>query len=255
MAEFLAGVVEPGETYYVDDALYAVSAAEYIAKVAGQLCYMSFGDKRTRNADADRYFQNIKESGHGSVLEHASATFLLYGVSRSFTHELVRHRAGFAFSQVSQRYVGPDSLRFVERPEFVGDPELHKWFCSRIDINKEMYRNTIEHMVLQLAKKDAEPNVSRAKGSARRKQVQQAARALLPNETEAPIMVTGNMRAWRHFLEQRGSIHAEPEIRRVALAVLDILQHVMPLTFSDYYLLPQTDDVIEYSIATQHRKV
>lgn len=255
MEEFVAGFATAGDDDYVSEELYDMSSAEQIAKVAGQLCYLSFGNKRTHNDRAIDYFDNIKAQKHGSVLEHASATFLLYGVSRSFTHEIVRHRAGFAYSQVSQRYVGPDALRFVERPEFIGDPELHKWFCSRIDINREMYKAIIEHTIAKMAKEDQDSGMTKLKASHRRKIVQQAARALLPNETEAPIMVTGNMRAWRHFLEMRGSIHAEPEIRRVAIAIMDILQYVMPLTFQDYYLLPEPDGMISYSIGTRCVKV
>ncbi|MDQ6660486.1 MAG: FAD-dependent thymidylate synthase, partial [Chloroflexota bacterium] len=68
-----------------------------LCKVAGQVCYMSFGPKRTLNENAERYFQNLKSSGHGSVFEHANFSLLLYGVSRSLTHELVRHRAGFGY--------------------------------------------------------------------------------------------------------------------------------------------------------------
>ena len=97
-----------------------------LTKFAGQTCYMSFSPKRTLNKDADRYLTNIISSGHGSVLEHANFTFLLYGISRSLTHELVRHRAGMAYSQESQRYVGGPVLRFVERPEFQKDKILHK---------------------------------------------------------------------------------------------------------------------------------
>jgi hypothetical protein len=71
--------------------------AEALCKAAGQTCYASFGPRRTPNARAAEYLENIRASGHGSVLEHAAFTVLLYGVSRSLTHELVRHRAGTAF--------------------------------------------------------------------------------------------------------------------------------------------------------------
>jgi thymidylate synthase (FAD) len=117
---------------YLDDPT-PLGPVERLCKLAGQLCYMSFGPKRTLNAEAEKYFFNIKSSGHGSVLEHANVTVLLYGISRSLTHELVRHRAGFGFSQVSQRYVSGRTLRFVERPEFVGDAQLHSQFEARID--------------------------------------------------------------------------------------------------------------------------
>ena len=76
---------------------------ERLAEFAGRLCYMS--QKNPANRATRDYLENIKKQGHGSVLEHANYSLLLEGVSRSLTHELVRHRAGFAYSQLSQRYV------------------------------------------------------------------------------------------------------------------------------------------------------
>ncbi|MBA3474108.1 MAG: FAD-dependent thymidylate synthase, partial [Rubrobacter sp.] len=96
-------------------------------------CYMSFGPRRTTNENAAAYFERLTSAGHGSVLEHASFSFLLYGISRSVTHELVRHRAGVGISQVSQRYVSAAVLRFVERPEYQNDPRLHALFEERAD--------------------------------------------------------------------------------------------------------------------------
>jgi thymidylate synthase (FAD) len=217
----------------------ALPGGTQLCKLAGQLCYMSFGPKRTMNADAARYFANIRSSGHGSVLEHASFSFLLYGVSRSLTHELVRHRAGFGFSQESQRYVSGRVLRFVERPEFRDDPELHAQFVARIDRAAEDYERVANALLdrqeagSRLMSADARTDL--------RKKVQQAARALLPNEAEAPIVATANVRAWRHFLEMRASAHAEIEIRALAMAVYRCLVAVDPLLFEDYRVVALGD--------------
>src|SRR5260370_15354735 len=81
---------------YLDDPTKLPDGAQ-LCKVAGQVCYMSFGQSRTFNEHAERYFNNLKSSGHGSVFEHANFSLLLYGVSRSVTHELVRHRAGMSY--------------------------------------------------------------------------------------------------------------------------------------------------------------
>src|SRR5579883_327781 len=130
---FLSGYDESSHfNEYIDDPTRLTDGAQ-LCKVAGQLCYMSFGRKRSFNQQAERYFDNIKSSGHGSVLEHANYSLLLYGLSRSVTHELVRHRAGMGFSQLSQRYVSGRMLRFVERPEYQGDEELHAQFLERIE--------------------------------------------------------------------------------------------------------------------------
>src|SRR5438874_51978 len=131
---------------YIDDPT-TLPAGTQLCKVAGQLCYMSFGPKRTSNENAKRYFDNIKSSGHGSVLEHANFSFLFYGLSRSVTHELVRHRAGFGYSMLSQRYVSGRVLRFVERPEYVDDPELHALFCARIDRAAAEYEEMAEALL------------------------------------------------------------------------------------------------------------
>src|SRR5688572_22071898 len=87
-------------------------AAEVLCETAGRVCYMSFAKPRPGGNAA--YLTHIKEVGHGSVLEHAVWNLLITGVSRSLTHELVRHRAGFGFSQLSQRYVD-ESVRSEER--------------------------------------------------------------------------------------------------------------------------------------------
>lgn len=221
----------PGLASVLEDPV-SLAAGAGLCKTAGQLCYMSFGARRTANADAARYFANILRSGHGSVLEHACYTLLVYGISRSVTHEIVRHRAGFAFSQVSQRYVTAQVLRFVERPEFQSDPELHAAFEQRIDRVSAEYRRLQEALsALQRAGAD---RLAAEAATDRRKRIQQAARALLPNEAEAPMIVTGNVRAWRHFIEMRASEHADIEIRGLAHTVLVCLRELEPLLFSDY---------------------
>jgi len=91
--------------YFADEQIALGGDGAQLAKFAGQLCYLSFGAQRTRNSEAAKYLEHIKASGHGSVFEHVNYSLLLWGVSRAFTHELVRHRAGFGFSQVSQRYI------------------------------------------------------------------------------------------------------------------------------------------------------
>ena len=238
-----------GFSDYLKDATPLDSATQ-LCKVAGQTCYMSFGPKHTTNADAKRYFDNMKSSGHGSVLEHANFSFLFYGISRSLTHELVRHRAGFGFSQVSQRYVSGKVLRFVERPEFVEDKDLHAAFVRNIDQCAQEYdarANTL--LALQ---EDAELLRGDTKTD-RRKKVQQAARSCLPNETEAPIVVTANVRAWRHFIEMRASDHSDIEIRRLAGRVYVCLRSACPTLFDDYEIDRLNDTT--WAVTNTWRKV
>src|SRR5512141_2569118 len=104
---------------------------ERLAEFAGRLCYMS--QKNPANRATRDYLENIKKQGHGSVLEHANYSILLEGVSRSLTHELVRHRAGFAYSQLSQRYVDESDANFVVPPAIVGDETLEKEWSAQME--------------------------------------------------------------------------------------------------------------------------
>jgi hypothetical protein len=133
-------------------------------------------------------------------------------------------------SQVSQRYV--NVARFVERPEFQVVPELHAAFEARIDEAARQYAALTE--ALRVRRAAGDPAFAGLRRTDQRKAVQQAARALLPNETEAPIAVTGNTRAWRHIIAMRCSPHAEPEIRRAMHRLWVGLRSVEPELFGDF---------------------
>lgn len=235
---------------YLEDPTPLAAGAQ-LCKIAGQTCYASFSPKRTMNAQAGRYFENIMSSGHGSVLEHASYSFFLYGLSRSLTHEMIRHRAGFGYSQLSQRYVSGRVLRFVERPEFQDGGELHQKFLQRIDSAYFEYHHLAERL-LQEQQAGAAILSAEAKTDLRKK-VNQAARALLPNETETLMVATANVRAWRHFIEMRASDHSEVEIRALALRVFLCLRMIEPVLFGDYQLKTLPDGT--HSVATATAKV
>jgi thymidylate synthase (FAD) len=235
---------------YVEDPTEIDDGAQLV-KAAGQACYASFGPKRTKNDEASKYLTHIKESGHGSVLEHANYSVLLYGVSRSLTHELVRHRAGFAFSQLSQRYVSGRVLRFVERPEYQNDPALHERFCARIDAAAEEYEFLANALLEKQAKGDTALSAERKTDL--RKKVQQTARSCLPNETETFLVVTANVRAWRHACEMRANEAAETEIRGAFVQIFNCLKMVSPLLFEDYSVVTLGDGT--RALSTQYRKV
>lgn len=248
MQRFLDDFGEDFGDYLKDSELRPAAG---LIKTAGQICYMSLGEGRTRNRDAGRYLEHILSSGHGSVLEHAQFSFLLYGVSRSFTHELVRHRAGVAFSQVSQRYVSGKVLRFVERPEYQADPDLHRRFETRIDSLSTEYAQ----ITTKLAEKQ-QTGDQLLSGDAKtelRKKVQQCARSVLPNETEAPIVFSGNIRALRHIIEMRANQAAEIEIRAVQFRVFLCMAIMEPLLFADYEIVTLPDGT--HAVSTKYRKV
>jgi len=234
---------------YIDDPTLLPDSSQ-LCKTAGQLCYASFGLRRTTNENAAQYFERLISAGHGSVLEHASFSFLLYGISRSVTHELVRHRAGAGFSQISQRYVSGSVLRFVERPEYQRDGELHALFEERADRAAEEYE-AMAGRLLERQERGESLLDAQYKTDARKK-VQQTARSLLPNETEAPMIFTGNVRALRHIIEMRADAHAESEIRNLAVRIFLCLVTTDPILFGDYRLQSLPDGTHE--VTTEHRK-
>jgi thymidylate synthase (FAD) len=235
---------------YLDDAGVLPPAAQLL-KIAGQTCYASFGPKRTKNENAAKYFGNQMQGGHGSVFEHATFSFLLYGISRSNTHEIVRHRAGTAYSQLSQRYVSGAVLRFVERPEYQDVPALHKRFCERIDAAHREYHDVADELLALQEQGDLQLAGERA--TDRRKRVQQTARSVLPNEAETILVMSGNVRAWRHMVEMRTDAHAEVEIRDLFARIFLCLRQAEPILFGDYNVEPLQDGTFE--VLTDWRKV
>src|SRR5262245_40298967 len=215
--------------------------AEALAEMAGRVCYMSYGKGRKTNKE---FLGHIVEVGHGSVLEHAVWSFLVTGVSRSFTHELIRHRH-FSYSQLSQRYVDESDSEFVEPDVIAGDPELHRVWCEAVNATRAAYDQLVAGLERHYA---SEPD-----RTLRRKLARQAARSVLPNATETRIFVTGNARALRHFIEMRGSEHAEVEIRKVAVQMLRLMQVESPSMFGDYTLVPLPDGT--FATRTDHPKV
>ena len=200
------------------------SDGERLAEFAGRLCYMS--QKNPASRATREYLENIKKQGHGSVLEHANYSLLLEGVSRSLTHELVRHRAGFAYSQLSQRYVDESEANFVMPPAIIGDEALEKSWQEQVEAAQKSYVALVENLMTRYAWVGDKVH--------RRKMSREAARGVLPNSTETKIVVTGNARAWRTMLELRSSEGAEFEIRRCAIAIIRILQGEAPGFFSDF---------------------
>jgi thymidylate synthase (FAD) len=204
---------------------------ERLAEFAGRLCYMSQRNPAKRNTR--EYLENIKKQGHGSVLEHANYSLLIEGVSRSLTHELVRHRAGFAYSQLSQRYVDESEACFVMPPAMIGDATLEASWRGQIESAQESYKALVDALMARYGWVDDKVH--------RRKMAREAARGVLPNSTETKIVVTGNARAWRTMLELRSSEAAELEIRRLAIATLRVLQHEAPAFFSDVEIYEAAD--------------
>lgn len=234
--EFLA----PPDIPWATDA----DGGQALVEFAGRACYQSWSKPNPRTATNAGYLKHIIEVGHLSVLEHASVSLYITGVSRSCTHELIRHRH-FSYSQLSQRYVPETEARVVLPPAIEEDPELREIVLAAADASRAAYLEVLNR--LEAAFTDQPTAVLR------RKQARQAARAVLPNDTETRIVVTGNYRAWRHFVAMRASEHADVEIRRLAVACLRELAATAPALFADFEIgaLPDGTEVATSPLAAE----
>lgn len=214
---------------------------EMLVEFGGRACYRSWEPGLNPNVtrirtDRDEYFANLLRSAHGSVLEHANYSFALRGVSRVFTHELVRHRAGSAFSQESLRYVRLTDIGFRVPPA--------------LEPVRERMLNVVEQLEelqVDLAKEleiDAEGVPFHVK-----KEVTSALRRLAPIGLSTDIVWTANARTLRHVIEMRTAEGAEEELRLVFDQVARIMLDEAPGLFQDF---SRTDDG---SWVPEHRKV
>jgi thymidylate synthase (FAD) len=217
---------------------------EALAEFAGRACYQSWKKPNPATATNAGYLRHILEVGHLSVLEHGSVSFYITGISRSLTHELIRHRH-FSYSQLSQRYVPERTAAMVEPEVIAGDPELHEKFLAATKASVDAYNDLLAGLEERFA--------DVANPTLRRKQARQAARAVLPNATETRIVVTGNYRAWRHFIAMRATEHADVEIRELAVECLRQLQKAAHNVFDDFVIstLPDGTEVASSPFVTE----
>lgn len=203
--------------------------AELAVEFAGRICYMSFGKRQSPRATRD-YIRNLIDQGHESVLEHVAWTFLLTGVSRSFTHQLVRHRVGFSFSQLSQQYHDERHAETVVPAVIAEDDDLRRLWIEVVSKSTTAYKEFIDAL-------DRLQELALTHDSKERlRLIRTAARGILPANTETKIVVSANARALRHFLSLRGGLQGDEEMRRVSVALLEILRGDAPSMFDDFHI-------------------
>lgn len=220
-----------------------------VAEFAGRACYQSFNRPNPKTATNKGYLHHIQEQKHDNVLEHASAGFYITGISRTCSHELVRHRH-FTYSQLSQRYVdGKDSL-FVVPQAIINEFRalVEHQYPDETPVNPYTdeectYDDVVEHLAEKWAKEMREAAVERytdvvefigdedALIKLAKKQIRQAARSELTGATETRLVMTGNYRAWKGFLQQRISPAADVEINDLAVDILNKLAALAPNVF------------------------
>tara|TARA_R110000772_G_scaffold249530_2_gene363820 strand:+ start:15702 stop:16496 length:795 start_codon:yes stop_codon:yes gene_type:complete len=196
---------------------------EILCSFYAKACYAALTTEKNKNISRVRCINDniigTINSGHHSVIEHCNLNFMTRDCSRVFTHELVRHRVGSAFSQTSGRYVRADSIGLVYDP--ILDPA------------KDEVIETMELIESQYKKIEKKMDVDNVKNFGVKKKITSAMRRILPNGQSNEIGFSLNLRALRHTLEMRTSAHAEWEIRLIFNQVFDLVEKKYPAIFAD----------------------
>jgi thymidylate synthase (FAD) len=237
--EFLDHFLPPGESNWSES--NTATPAERIVEFAGRVCYMSFGSRQSQRTNGE-YIANLIRNGHESVLEHAVWTIVVDGVSRAFTHQLVRHRVGFAFSQLSQQYHDESEARFVRPAGIDPTSDLFAVWQKAIEETQLAYRKLLKGLEDSI---DTGPIAIRREAT---RALRSAARSVLPNATETAIVVTANARALRNFFKTRGNIIGDFEMRLVAARLFELLRPEGPALFADFLVeyLPDGLPIVIY---------
>lgn len=218
-----------GGTSWLDmreDAREQRNDGELLAEFGGRMCYRSWEPGLNPNVtrirtDQQEYFANVLRSAHGSVLEHANYSFALRNVSRVLTHELVRHRAGSAFSQESLRYVRLTDIGFRVPPAL--EP-VRDQVIGIVEQLEELQLSAAERLDLDNGEMPF----------AVKKEITSALRRLAPIGLSTDILWTANVRTLRHVIEMRTAPGAEEELRTVFDMIAEIMKDEAPSLFQDF---------------------
>ncbi len=184
--------------------------AEKLIEMAGRTSYLSF-DKQKPGSEK-KFIRMIIKNGHESVLEHTNATFQISEISRALSHQLVRHRF-CSITQQSQRYVNEKKYKYIEPNDISVNSEAHNIF---IQLMKDIQTNYQKLRELGIKKEDA--------------------RYILPNATTTQMVITANLREWRHIIKIRGEKAAQWEIRKLVIEILKIFKEKVPTVFEDFVI-------------------
>jgi thymidylate synthase (FAD) len=195
---------------------------------------MSFGSRQSPRTNRE-YIRNLIDQGHESVLEHAVWTFELSGITRAFTHQLVRHRVGFSFSQLSQQYVGHEDFQMLAPIDLAQHPGVSSAWTKARDVLRTAYRSIRDTLEKEIQREQF------GSEKERRRFINNVARQVLPGAVSTRVMVTANARAIRHFLKLRGAIEGDPEMREVSTALLKTIKPEAPALFEDFDLVTLPD--------------
>lgn len=202
-------IIEP--SFIIVDILDGYELLKRIER-AGRVCYKS--ETSITNDSARKFVQNIVKNGHESVIEHEKITVKII-CDRGVSHEIVRHRIA-SYSQESTRYCNYHADKFGNELTFV-----KPYFWDKDIAKYKIWESTmlyIEKSYIQLIESGAKP---------------QEARSVLPNSLKTEIVVTMNLREWRHFFKLRADKAAHPQMRQIALPLLKTFQEMVPVIFDN----------------------
>ncbi len=201
------------------------SGGQALVEFAGRACYQSWDKPVPATATNSGFLMHLLQVGHLSVLEHAAATFYITGVSRSVAHEMLRHRH-LSISELSQRYE-PAGGPVVSPPtDIAADPVLRAGFEAAAVAASGAYRGLLSLLSTGTPAGSA--------GAMHRRRARQAARSVLPHAESTTLVVTGNFRAWRHFIGARATDAVDTDIRALAVEILRQLSVIAPNAFADF---------------------
>ena len=218
---------DTGQTSFLKEVEQAkaegLNDGEILCSFYAKACYSALTTEKNKNISRvrsihDNVLGTIK-SGHFSVFEHCQLNFMIRNCSRVFTHELVRHRVGTAFSQTSGRYVRTDNL------DMVYDPIL--------DPAKKEVEETLELIERQYQKIQEKMDIDNVKDFSVKKKITSAMRRILPNGQANEIGFSVNLRSLRHTIAMRTSAHAEWEIRLIFNQIFELVRDKYPAIFND----------------------
>ncbi len=206
-------IIEP--SYVIEDEIEPQKMMQVIER-AGRTCYKS--EQNIGEGSAEKFIANIIKRGHESVIEHEKIT-VRFICDRGVTHELVRHRMA-SYSQESTRYCNYTNDKFGNELTFIRPcfwDENTEEGKAKMELWKKSMQN-IENEYNELISMGAKP---------------EEARSILPNSLKTEIVVTMNLRSWRHFFKLRTAKAAHPQIRQISCALLDELKVKLPVIFGD----------------------
>ncbi len=204
----------------------AASDGEHLVEAAGRVCYLSFSERQYRSRN-DEYISNLIAQGHDSVLEHATFSILADGISRNLSHQLVRHRIGFSYSELSQQYFEIAPPRWAMPVPLEHDAEAREEWSRLVSDAQQTY----DSLLSKMSRLEVLSALSRKEAN---RLVRATARSVLPGCVATTLVVTGNARAWRHFLRVRGTIAGDLEMREYCSKVLEVLSSSAGNLFADF---------------------